>query len=468
MSRHASSIVTVICMIASTLAPAAADEAEATCDMVDKGLFTSPERHYPGAADLKCRFLTVDGGSRWWSVAETIPGDLKPPLPPSDQIPHLAEGDLARIMASPAFLRNLQQYVRIYNPSSGSARITGLAFRRREELDNWAPVIDPGNGPWPSEMTKILRSAGRNMKYVELFCVPMPSNRSDFTVSASVDYLGVPHDFSDGDWGLIRHCTNLTHLNLSGTDISGADMSAILSMSRLRVLDLSVTRIDVAGLRSVAEHPAIECLILAGCRLPDATFGTLQHMKSLRALVLDYAKADRQSLRSFISGDHNVKFVSMGGMTDVENAADTMSGVEIRTETPARWGDYRREQEVVGALSGWPESKIQAIELALAAGDITGAHMWLEFASADSYCRPSVRYAICKKIVDRRSISIPSGAVAAAVSAGRGLRLFSANVAKIQGPEGPIQPWLPRYQYKVWALRTGNLLRAASRDTEDR
>ena len=57
-------------------------------------------------------------------------------------------------------------------------------------------------------------------------------------------------------------------------------------LSRLRLLDLSFTRVGDAGLRSLAAQPDLRHLSLIGSRVTDAGHDSLEKLVALRELYL--------------------------------------------------------------------------------------------------------------------------------------------------------------------------------------
>jgi hypothetical protein len=93
----------------------------------------------------------------------------------------------------------------------------------------------------------------------------------------------------------------LTKVSLVGLDISGSEVSDrglqefAKVKPRLRLLDLSFTRISVEGLNSLASLPELRHLSLIGCRITDSGTASLTRLEHLREIYLAKTQVSPQA-----------------------------------------------------------------------------------------------------------------------------------------------------------------------------
>ncbi|MFM9960987.1 MAG: hypothetical protein ACKV2Q_07160 [Planctomycetaceae bacterium] len=101
----------------------------------------------------------------------------------------------------------------------------------------------------------------------------------------SLELRGLP--LSDEGLKRLLETVPLVGLDVSGSEISDRGLSVLVATrTRLRLLDLSFTRIGDAGLKSVAELPELRHLSLIDSQVTDSGVDSLTRLKHLREIYL--------------------------------------------------------------------------------------------------------------------------------------------------------------------------------------
>ncbi len=93
----------------------------------------------------------------------------------------------------------------------------------------------------------------------------------------------------------------LAKVSLVGLDVSGSEVSDrglqvfAATKSRLRLLDLSFTRVGDEGLKSLASLPELRHLSLIGCRVTDSGTDSLARLERLREIYLAKTQVSPQA-----------------------------------------------------------------------------------------------------------------------------------------------------------------------------
>lgn len=94
----------------------------------------------------------------------------------------------------------------------------------------------------------------------------------------------------------------LANLSLVGLDVSGSEVSDrglqefASAKSRLRLLDLSFTRIGDGGLKSLAALTELRHISLIGCRVTDSGTDSLTRLERLREIYLAKTQVSSQAV----------------------------------------------------------------------------------------------------------------------------------------------------------------------------
>ena len=93
----------------------------------------------------------------------------------------------------------------------------------------------------------------------------------------------------------------LANVSLVGLDVSGSEVSDrglqefAAARSRLRLLDLSFTRVGDEGLKSLAALPELRHVSLIGCRVTDSGTDSLTRLERLREIYLAKTQVSSQA-----------------------------------------------------------------------------------------------------------------------------------------------------------------------------
>lgn len=88
----------------------------------------------------------------------------------------------------------------------------------------------------------------------------------------------------------------LVGLDVSGSEISGHGLQEFAAVkSRLRLLDLSFTRVSDEGLKSLVALPELRHISLIGCRVTDRGTDSLMRLERLREIYLAKTQVSPQA-----------------------------------------------------------------------------------------------------------------------------------------------------------------------------
>ena len=110
----------------------------------------------------------------------------------------------------------------------------------------------------------------------------------------SLELRGLPLS----DEGLKSLLANVSRvgLDVSGSEISDRGLQEFAAAkSRLRLLDLSFTRVGDEGLKSLAALPELRHLSLIGCRVTDSGTDSLMRLERLREIYLTKTQVSHQA-----------------------------------------------------------------------------------------------------------------------------------------------------------------------------
>ena len=101
----------------------------------------------------------------------------------------------------------------------------------------------------------------------------------------SLELRGLP--LSDDGLKSLLAKVSLVGLDVSGSEVSDRGLQEFAAArSRLRLLDLSFTRVGDEGLKSLASLPELRHLSLIGCRVTDSGTDSLTRLERLREIYL--------------------------------------------------------------------------------------------------------------------------------------------------------------------------------------
>ena len=101
----------------------------------------------------------------------------------------------------------------------------------------------------------------------------------------SLELRGLP--LSDDGLTSLLAKVSLVGLDVSGSEVSDRGLQELAATrSRLRLLDLSFTRVGDEGLKSLAALPELRHVSLIGCRVTDSGTNSLMRLEWLREIYL--------------------------------------------------------------------------------------------------------------------------------------------------------------------------------------
>ena len=116
----------------------------------------------------------------------------------------------------------------------------------------------------------------------------------------SLELRGLP--LSDDGLKSLLAKVSLVGLDVSGSEVSDRGLQEFAAArSRLRLLDLSFTRVGDEGLKSLASLPELRHLSLIGCRVTDSGTDSLTRLERLREIYLAKTQVSSQAIEKLRS-----------------------------------------------------------------------------------------------------------------------------------------------------------------------
>lgn len=113
----------------------------------------------------------------------------------------------------------------------------------------------------------------------------------------------------------IAQCPSLEELGAQGAELTHRALDALLSVPRLRSLDLEGTRFDDTMAERLTDAPALECLEIGATRVTCAGLAQLSRIERLRGLDL-WATPLREDDYELLHRFPALEYVSLGGYDD--------------------------------------------------------------------------------------------------------------------------------------------------------